>query len=57
MVLKGQLIHRLEVSKQGFVLAFKTIWGINTVQYTVISPFKTTIANGFKWCINLYMYE
>ena len=22
--------------------------------YTVISPFKTTIANGFKWCINLY---
>ena len=21
---------------------------------TVISPFKTTIANGFKWCINLY---
>ena len=22
--------------------------------YTVISPFKTTIVNGFKWCINLY---
>ena len=22
--------------------------------WTVISPFKTTIANGFKWCINLY---
>ena len=22
--------------------------------YTVISPFKTIIANGFKWCINLY---
>ena len=22
--------------------------------YTVISLFKTTIANGFKWCINLY---
>ena len=34
MVLKGPLIHHLEVSKQGFVLAdlpFKTIWGINTV--------------------------
>ena len=53
MVLEGPLIHHLEVSKQGFVLAdlpFKTIWGM----YTVISPFKTTIANGFKWCINLY---
>ena len=22
--------------------------------YIVISPFKTTIVNGFKWCINLY---
>ena len=34
MVLEGPLIHHLEVSKQGFVLAdlpFKTIWGINTV--------------------------
>ena len=36
MVLKGPLIHHLEVSKQGFVLAdlpFKTICGINTVQW------------------------
>ena len=34
MVLEGPLIHHLEVSKQGFVLAdlpFKTICGINTV--------------------------
>ena len=36
MVLEGPLIHYIEVSKQGFVLAdlhvpFKTIWGINTV--------------------------
>ena len=34
MVFEGPLIHHLEVSKQGFVLAdlpFKTIWGINTV--------------------------
>ena len=34
MVLEGPLIHHLEVSKQGFVLAdlpFKTILGINTV--------------------------
>ena len=55
MVLEGPLIHHLEVSKQGFVLAdlpFKTIWG--NQHCTLISPFKTTIANGFKWCINLY---
>ena len=35
LVLEGPLIHHLEVSKQGFVLAdlpFKTIWGINTVR-------------------------
>ena len=35
MVLEGPLIHHLEESKQGFVLAdlpFKTIWGTNTVQ-------------------------
>ena len=55
MVLEGPLIDHLELSKQGFVLAvlrFKTIWGINTVHsYFII---QTTIANGFKWCINLY---
>ena len=39
MVLEGALIHHLEVSKQGFVLADL--------------PFKTT-TNGFKGCINLY---
>ena len=50
------MYYHLEISKQGFVLAdlpFKTIWGINT-GYTVISPFQTTIANGFKWYIDLY---
>ena len=49
MVLEGPLIHHLQVSKQGFVLAdlpFKTIW--ESTLYTFISPFKTTIANGFK---------
>ena len=46
----------MERSKHGFVLAdlpFKTIYG-QSILYTVISSFKTTIANGFKWCINLY---
>ena len=70
MVLEGPLIHHLEVSKQGFVLAVLPFGKIQTrfciswptiqnhfgesTLYTVISPFKTTIANGFKWCINLY---
>ena len=61
MVLEGPLIHHLEVSKQGFVcIPFGKLmtyhskpFGESTL-YTVISPFKTTIANGFKWCINLY---
>ena len=60
----------VEVSKQGFVLAVLPFGKIQTrfckswptiqnhlgesTLYTVISPFKTTIANGFKWCINLY---
>ena len=71
MVLEGPVIHHLEVSKHGFVLAvlqfekiqtrFCISWPTCTIQNhlgnqhcTVISPFKTTIANGFKWCINLY---
>ena len=70
MVLENPLIHHLEVSKQGFVLAVLSFGKIQTrfciscttIQNhlgnqccnTVISPFKTTIANGFKWCINLY---
>ena len=70
MVLEGPLIHHLEVSKQGFVLAVLPFGKIQTrfciswptIQNhlgnqhcnTVISPFKITIVNGFKWCINLY---
>ena len=56
MVLEGPLIHHLERSKQGFVLAdlpFKTIWGINTV-HSYFTIQNHNIANGFKWYINLY---
>ena len=69
MVLEGPLIHHSEVSNQGFVLAVLPFGKIQTrfciswptiqnhlgnQHCTVISPFKTTIASGFKWCINLY---
>ena len=53
-------MYHLERSKQGFVLADLctctcTIQNhLGNQHCTVISPFKTTIANGFKWCINLY---
>ena len=40
----SKLYYHLERSKQG----------LGNQHCTVISPFKTTIANGFKWCINLY---
>ena len=59
----------VHVAKQGFVLAVLPFGKIQTrfciswptiqnhlgnQHCTVISPFKTTIANGFKWCINLH---
>ena len=49
-----------------FVISCTTIWkdpnkfcitiqnNLGNQHCTVTSPYKTTIANGFKWCINLY---
>ena len=68
MVLEGPLIHHLQgfvlaVLPFGkiqtmFCISWPTIQNHlgnqHCTHYTVISPFKTTIANGFKWCINLY---
>ena len=70
MVLEDPLIRHLEVSKQGFVLDVLPFGKIQTrfcismtyhskpfgesTLYTVVSPFKTIIANSFKWCIKLY---
>ena len=42
MVLEGPLIHHLEVSKQGFVLAVLPLWkDPNKVLYSADLPFKT----------------
>ena len=67
---RGSIDSPLRSIQTGFCISCTTIWkdpnkvlyqltyhskpfGESTL-YTVISPFKTTIANGFKWCINLY---
>ena len=41
MVLEGSLIHHLEVSKQGFVLPFKTIGELTLYSYFTIQNHNT----------------
>ena len=55
MVLEGPLIHHLEVSKQGFVLAdlpFKTIWGNQhcTQLFHHSKPQQRMVSNGASTC-------